>query len=816
MKSERWKQIDHLLDSALELKPEERPAFLAERCQGDEALRREVESLLAHEQAKDFMDSPALEVAAQAIAADQIEERRTHVMDGPPDDTTRKFATNQLQTNVNPSALMPGVMLAERYLIEKELGQGGIGVVYLARDQKLHHAPVVIKVLLEKVRENKHQDWIEKKFRQEIMALSRIDHPGVVRALDVGELPDGRTYLVMQHVSGVSLRSVISSRGMGLARVGHLIRQIGQALTAAHEQGIFHRDLKPENIMLQQAGGEEYPKLIDFGIATVLETPNPATIQATQVAGTLDYMAPEQLQGKPTAASDIYALGVIAYEMLTGRMPFNPETGYGLLEMQRTGVRIKPCDLRPGLPIAAQTVILKALSFAQADRHARAKDFGDALAQALSVEVKETQPTLSGLELAHVLFTDLVGYSKLTIDEQTLLLQYLQEVVSATESFQRAQASNQLLRLPTGDGMALVFFGDPLLPVKCAVDVARALRSRPEIKLRMGVHTGPVQRLSDINQNVNVSGGGINMAQRVMDCGEAGHILLSRNVADVLSQLKEWSQYLQDWGEQEVKHGVKVHIFNLHTGEAGNPELPAKLRRVAPPEPRKKRPPLVIMAALLAVMALGAITWWAIQSRFGRTPSLPETASAIAPARQLSYWLTVQKDPKRYPSSKPFILGSEIIFEAGYQVQLHISSPQAGYLYIINEGPVQTNGLPDYNVLFPDTATNNGSAEMTANQQIQVPQPSGNWIIFDKEEGVEKIWLIWSERSVPELEAVKGRANPQDLGVINDSSQIKSVAQYLATQSAAKPEVEKDEMNKRTKLTAKNSVLIGVVKLEHH
>ena len=181
------------------------------------------------------------------------------------------------------------------------------------------------------------------------------------------------------------------------------------------------------------------------------------------------------------------------------------------------------------------------------------------------------------LEIAHVLFTDIVGYSKLPMDQQQRVLRQLQKAVRNTEEFTRAQSEDDLIRLPTGDGMALVFFGDPQAPARCAIQLARSLRATPEIELRMGIHTGPVYRVEDINANHNVAGGGINIAQRVMDCGDAGHILVSRNVADVLSQLSTWGSLLHDLGEAEVKHGVKVHIFNLVGEDFGNPSLPNKL-----------------------------------------------------------------------------------------------------------------------------------------------------------------------------------------------------------------------------------------------
>jgi class 3 adenylate cyclase/Flp pilus assembly protein TadD len=220
------------------------------------------------------------------------------------------------------------------------------------------------------------------------------------------------------------------------------------------------------------------------------------------------------------------------------------------------------------------------------------------------------------LEMAHVLFMDIVGYSKLPMDHQEAVLHTLQAVVSATPDFLRAQASEEMITLPTGDGMALVFFGDAEAAARCALEVSRALRSHPEILLRMGLHGGPVYRVADINANQNVAGGGINIAQRVMDCGDAGHILASQSVADVLGQLSSWKERLHDLGEAEVKHGVRVHLYNLYTAEAGNPELPQKLHTaqktaatLLSKTKRKKLALGVIAAGVIAALATGAF-WW--------------------------------------------------------------------------------------------------------------------------------------------------------------------------------------------------------------
>jgi class 3 adenylate cyclase len=182
------------------------------------------------------------------------------------------------------------------------------------------------------------------------------------------------------------------------------------------------------------------------------------------------------------------------------------------------------------------------------------------------------------LEIAHVLFTDIVGYSALPLDHQKEVLGTLQAVVSSTAEFLLAHTSQQMIRLPTGDGMAVVFFEDAVAAARCALEVSRALKSHPEIPLRMGLHSGPVYRVADINANQNVAGGGINIAQRVMDCGDAGHILASQSVADVLGYLSSWKSYLHDLGETEVKHGVHVHLYNLYSDEVGNAELPRKLQ----------------------------------------------------------------------------------------------------------------------------------------------------------------------------------------------------------------------------------------------
>ena len=185
-------------------------------------------------------------------------------------------------------------------------------------------------------------------------------------------------------------------------------------------------------------------------------------------------------------------------------------------------------------------------------------------------------------EIGHVLFIDIVGYSKLLINEQSEQIQKLKEIVRGTEQFRLAEAEGKLLRLPTGDGGALVFRTSPEAPVRCAMEISKALKNYPELRVRMGIHSGPVNEVTDLNEQANIAGAGINVAQRVMDCGDAGHILLSRHVADDLKHYARWRPYLHEIGECKVKHGEIISLVNFYTEELGNPQRPQNIRGAAP------------------------------------------------------------------------------------------------------------------------------------------------------------------------------------------------------------------------------------------
>jgi serine/threonine-protein kinase len=206
------------------------------------------------------------------------------------------------------------------------------------------------------------------------------------------------------------------------------------------------------------------------------------------------------------------------------------------------------------------------------------------------------------LEIGHVLFIDIVGYSRLLISEQSELLGVLNDAVREAGEFRSAEGDGRLVRLPTGDGMALVFRGSPEQPVRCASEISQALKDHPKLRVRMGIHSGPVNEVADVNERANIAGAGINIAQRVMDCGDAGHILLSKHVAEDLQHYPEWSPYLHDVGQCEVKHGETISIVNLYTTELGNPS-PPRLKR-AETEMRRRRRRNTLLLAGSSVLVL--------------------------------------------------------------------------------------------------------------------------------------------------------------------------------------------------------------------
>src|SRR6266487_1217531 len=248
----------------------------------------------------------------------------------------------------------------------------------------------------------------------------------------------------------------------------------------------------------------------------------------------------------------------------------------------------------------------------------------------MSAEVKKEIE----LEIAHVLFLDIVGYSKLSVNEQHGRVEELNEVVRLSEQFQKAEATNRILKIPTGDGMALVFYKSPEEPAQCAFEISRALKDNQRLRVRMGIHSGPVSGVVDVNERTNVAGAGINLAQRVMDCGDAGHILLSKHVAEDLEEYERWRPLLHDLGSCEVKHGMRVSVVNLYDDQFGNAKLPQRFKTL-----QKRRTRLRWVATTAALLALAMIIPGVVMfSRYRERSTLaaPEKSIAVLPFENLS------------------------------------------------------------------------------------------------------------------------------------------------------------------------------------
>jgi class 3 adenylate cyclase len=346
------------------------------------------------------------------------------------------------------------------------------------------------------------------------------------------------------------------------------------------------------------------------------------------VSGNSTYMSPEEAGAQTYTTidgrADLYSLGVVLYEMLAGLPPSDSPMSMG---GRGNAAPQSPCAINPALAAYPQlcAVVMKCLQKDPNLRYANAAEMRAALqeietslpaksdASAATVTAAAHPGSISepvfttsasrlapvpapvsrsapapAMEMAHVLFMDIVGYSRLPVDRQAKMLRQLQEVVVSTREYREARPG-ELIVLPTGDGMALCFFGSPEAPALSAMSIALSLRKSNEIPLRMGLHSGPVYRVRDIKDNINVAGGGINYAQRVMDCGDAGHILASGAIADVLTQHSTWSPCLHELGLAEVKHGLRIRVFNLHTNEVGNAAVPVKLSTAATDVPAAQK-----------------------------------------------------------------------------------------------------------------------------------------------------------------------------------------------------------------------------------
>jgi len=336
----------------------------------------------------------------------------------------------------------------------------------------------------------------------------------------------------------------------------------------------------------------------------------------------------------------------------------------------------------------------------------------------------KTKPDLQP-EIAHLLLIDIVGFSKLLDNEQIELLQELNQIVRGTECFQIAETGGKFIRVPTGDGMTLVFFHSPEEPVRCALEISRALQEHPPIQLRMGVHSGQVNRVADINDKTSLAGSGINIAQRVLDCGDAGHILLSGHVAEDLCQYRHWQPHLHDLGECEVKHGLRLHLFNLCKDGLGNPRVPEKLKRgkrwkqASGAEVRPLSVPRWQNLALVAALFVSALALTISFSIFfrrgsptiaqpssegvaGAVASIPEKSIAVLPFENLSdakentYFADgvqdeILTDLAKVADLKIISRTSVMHYKSGVARNLREIAQQLGVAHVV-EGAVQRSG----------------------------------------------------------------------------------------------------------------------------
>jgi serine/threonine-protein kinase len=400
------------------------------------------------------------------------------------------------------------------YEVVGNLGAGGMGEVYKVRNT-LSDRVEAMKVLLPQSVGSPEQ---AERFLREIRLQAALDHPNIA-ALRTALRHGDQFVMIVELVEGTSLQALLEQRPLTIPEAASYFAQALAALEYAHGKGVIHRDIKPGNILLSRNGTV---KLSDFGIARLAQD-RKLTVSGSTM-GSIYYMSPEQVTASAELdfRSDIYSLGVTLYESVTGKRPFQADAEYVILSAHVNQAPVPPSELNSAIPPELDQTILKAMAKQPSDRFQTAAAFREALLKVpgASQQVATMQPLSTGeitpretvvlpaaatprpggsrtaskgeLEMAYVLFMDLVGYSKLPMDLQSDRIQDLVDIVRNTAAYGRAFQNNQIISLPTGDGMALVFFQNLVAPVQCAIEVSRVLKTRPELELRMGIHTGPV------------------------------------------------------------------------------------------------------------------------------------------------------------------------------------------------------------------------------------------------------------------------------------------------------------------------------------
>ena len=639
MEPHTWDRIQEIYYSALPIPPGQRCDFVARECDFDPVLTKQICSLLKADSSPEFLEVPIFGLGLRIL---------------------NEYDSAELSETSDPIDELIGSTIDGRYVVESRLAEGGMARVYLALDLRLYPRRVVVKVLLDKSLRNER---VVQKFDQEREALARVDHPGVVHITDAGRLADEKPYIVMQYVEGVSLRDAIAAQpeGMEFDRAAAIIKRIGAALKAVHEKQIYHRDLKPENIMLQRPGSvDEHVMVLDFGIAKVRGSlVASSTAAGAGRIGTVVYMSPEQLRDdRVTAASDVYSFAVVAYEILTGRRPFVPDTEARLLEMQGQGVRVKPSDLRPRLPPEADAIILNGLAFEPNSRSLGAGSFGDRLSRALLVDPSPT-PSAESADAA-----------------PSAVLRTLHD-------------SSQLPGIPSAN-------------------------TREE---------------------------------------------KTTSTKNSTSVLNRWVV-------------------------------------------------LVAVLVMLVGLVIGGYWFMFLNGGLFGTP-VNSRSSSSAPHRTINYSLTVQKMRDGKPYKEEFESSGQEVFESGYRFRLNVSSRQAGYLYVFNEGTPEKNQAW-FTVIYPTPALNSGSARVEQNQGAQT-----NWNTFGGETGTERFWIVWSTESLAPLEVALHEGFKKEEGVIADASVAKRLKDFLLEHSNPEPDTTKDTAKQRTTVRANGNLLVKLLELEH-
>jgi TolB-like protein/serine/threonine protein kinase len=618
-----------------------------------------------------------------------------------------------------------------------ELGRGAMGVTYRATDTSLQRK-VALKIIrtCTSAQSTKTQEC----FLREAREAAALRHENIATVFQFGIREEtGQCFYAMELIEGETLEERIRRSGpIDVLTTIDIAQQVAAALAAAEKRGLMRCDLKPASLMLADADEPQAirtaqravprVKIIDFGLAKALNAQaDPMSLTRDQFVGTPEFASPEQFVNAPLdVRSDIYSLGVTLWFALTGKTPF---AGGKIDEVHRAKLSNKlPVEQLNGgnVPPRLRSLLESMLAPEPAARPA-VQDLAAQLRRCAAATrgVRQTRGTFAEpdtaareeeelhLEIAHVLFIDVVGYSKLLVGEQREVVAELNQIVRKTNQFHKSETEGKLIRLPSGDGMALVFFQTLEEPIHCALEVARALKNHARIRVRMGVHSGPVDQVKDVNDRIIVAGAGINMAERVMGCGDAGHILLSKRVADDLGQERNWHPLLHDLGEMEVKHGVRLGIVNLYTEELGNSEVPQKFKSssraglLSATAKTRTEPMWTLIGA--AVLILVAITFdsnllWQQQKTktAAATSGAPEKSIAVLPFENLSKEAEnaffadgvhdeILTELSRIPDLKVVSRTSVMHFKSGAARNLREIGRQLGVANVV-EGSVQRAG----------------------------------------------------------------------------------------------------------------------------